>query len=140
MSRLGFTYFMSDEAVDYIIKAVAMVARHGWKLLPQVCVFLYQLSILLSLIHTPSQYTLNPETGLFSHKDQSQDRRCLSSISYQDGHMTYKKTIYQPAPSFEVSITCITRTCKLHLCVTQETVIIVVFYYCMRRSSFILHR
>ena len=28
---------MNEDAVDYIIKAVAMVAREGWKLLPQVC-------------------------------------------------------------------------------------------------------
>jgi hypothetical protein len=27
---------MNQEAVDYIIQAVAMVARDGWKLLPQV--------------------------------------------------------------------------------------------------------
>ena len=27
---------MSDEAADFVIKSVAMVAEHGWKLLPQV--------------------------------------------------------------------------------------------------------
>lgn len=27
---------MSRDSVDYVIKAVAMVAKHGWKLLPQV--------------------------------------------------------------------------------------------------------
>lgn len=36
MTRLSFPYFMSQEAVDYIIQAVAMVAKHGWKLLHQV--------------------------------------------------------------------------------------------------------
>lgn len=28
---------MNDEAADFVIDAVAMVAEHGWKLLPQVC-------------------------------------------------------------------------------------------------------
>ena len=36
VSRLSFTYFMSDEVVEYIIRAVTMVANHGWKLLPLV--------------------------------------------------------------------------------------------------------
>ena len=36
MTRLGFTYFMTEQEVDYIIEAVAMVAKHGWKLLPLV--------------------------------------------------------------------------------------------------------
>ncbi len=36
-SRLNFPYFMSHDSVDYIIKAVTMVAREGWKLLPLVC-------------------------------------------------------------------------------------------------------
>ncbi len=36
-SRLNFPFFMSHDSVDYIIKAVSMVAREGWKLLPLVC-------------------------------------------------------------------------------------------------------
>ena len=28
---------MSDDGVDFVLKAVSMVAEHGWKLLPQVC-------------------------------------------------------------------------------------------------------
>ena len=35
-TRLSFPYFASDEFVDYIINAVILVAKHGWKLLPQV--------------------------------------------------------------------------------------------------------
>ena len=30
---------MSREAVDYVVEAIALVARHGWKLLPDVCVW-----------------------------------------------------------------------------------------------------
>jgi hypothetical protein len=38
MTRLNFPYFMNETAVKYIIEAVKMVAREGWKLLPQVCI------------------------------------------------------------------------------------------------------
>ena len=34
--RLNLPYFMSEDAVDFVLKAVKMVAEHGWKLLPQV--------------------------------------------------------------------------------------------------------
>jgi hypothetical protein len=34
---------MSQEAVDYIITAVAMTAKHGWKLLPQVTMVVHML-------------------------------------------------------------------------------------------------
>ena len=27
---------MSDDAIEFVLKAVKMVAEHGWKLLPQV--------------------------------------------------------------------------------------------------------
>lgn len=36
MTRVSFPYFMDQEAVDYIVKAVIMVAKEGWKLLSQV--------------------------------------------------------------------------------------------------------
>lgn len=35
-TRLNLPYFYEDEVIDYIIEAVDMVTRHGWKLLPQV--------------------------------------------------------------------------------------------------------
>jgi selenocysteine lyase/cysteine desulfurase len=67
MTRLGFTYFMTEQEVDYIIEAVAMVAKHGWKLLPL--------------------YDINPDTGQFQHmKNRSfSDRKWLSNISYKKG-------------------------------------------------------
>ena len=40
MTRLNFPYFMNEMAVKYIIEAVKMVAREGWKLLPQVCILI----------------------------------------------------------------------------------------------------
>ena len=39
VTRLSFPYFMSDEAIEFVIEAVTMTAKDGWKLLPQVCVF-----------------------------------------------------------------------------------------------------
>jgi selenocysteine lyase/cysteine desulfurase len=47
--RVGFNYFFSDTLADYIIDAVNLVARHGWKLLPQ--------------------YTFDPETGVWRHHE-----------------------------------------------------------------------
>ena len=34
--RLNLPYFMSHDAVEFVLKAVEMVTEHGWKLLPQV--------------------------------------------------------------------------------------------------------
>ena len=34
--RLNLPYFMSHDAMEFVLKAVDMVAEHGWKLLPQV--------------------------------------------------------------------------------------------------------
>ena len=36
VTRLSFPYFMSDDVITFVVEAVAMVAEHGWKLLPQV--------------------------------------------------------------------------------------------------------
>jgi selenocysteine lyase/cysteine desulfurase len=33
--RVNFNYFISEEAFRYVVLAVAMVAEHGWKLLPE---------------------------------------------------------------------------------------------------------
>lgn len=32
--RLNFNYFISEEVFEYLLEAVALVARHGWRLLP----------------------------------------------------------------------------------------------------------
>ena len=44
VTRLSFPYFLSQSAVDYVIKAVTIVAKHGWKLLPQVAAILSSFS------------------------------------------------------------------------------------------------
>ena len=37
VTRVAFPYFMNEEAQEFVIEAVKMTAREGWKLLPQVC-------------------------------------------------------------------------------------------------------
>lgn len=46
--RVNFNYFISDEVFRYIVEAVAMVAEHGWKLLPD--------------------YHFDPASGLWKHR------------------------------------------------------------------------
>ena len=43
--RLNLPYFMSDDSVEFVIKAVKMVAEHGWKLLPQVIKYFCKWSV-----------------------------------------------------------------------------------------------
>ena len=48
-TRIGFNYFVSEEAFRYVIDAVHLVAEHGWKLLPY--------------------YRFDPGTGIWRHRD-----------------------------------------------------------------------
>ena len=50
--RVGFNYFFSDTVADYIIEAVNLIARHGWKLLPL--------------------YTFDPDTGVWRHHEAAE--------------------------------------------------------------------
>jgi len=47
--RINFNYFVSDAVVDYLIEAVRLVARDGWKLL--------------------GDYRFEPASGLWRHRD-----------------------------------------------------------------------
>lgn len=71
--RVSFNYFISDEVFRYIVRAVAMVAEHGYKLLPQ-----YRFSI---------------NTGLWRHQDGPVEPPMrLSQLSYDaDGSLVYPK-------------------------------------------------
>ncbi|XP_076344944.1 uncharacterized protein LOC143244342 isoform X2 [Tachypleus tridentatus] len=72
--RLNFPYFMPDEEVDFITEALQLVAKEGWKLLPQ--------------------YIFNPETGEWKHHYHQvfKERKWLGSISYNEGRMSYVKS------------------------------------------------
>lgn len=47
--RVNFNYFISDAVADYVIEAVRMVARDGWRLL--------------------GDYSFDPDSGLWRHRD-----------------------------------------------------------------------
>jgi len=47
--RVNFNYFLSDRVVDFIIEAVRLIARDGWRLLPW--------------------YRFDHETGIWRHRD-----------------------------------------------------------------------
>src|SRR5690606_14306836 len=46
--RVNFNYFITDAVFQYIVQAVALIAEHGWKLLPR--------------------YDFCPLTGLWTHR------------------------------------------------------------------------
>jgi selenocysteine lyase/cysteine desulfurase len=52
-ARLSLNYFISDEECDYIIRAVRLIARDGWRLL--------------------GDYRFDLETGLWTHRRQEPD-------------------------------------------------------------------
>ena len=63
--RVNFNYFISEDAFRYIVEAVAMVAEHGWKLLPE--------------------YRFEPNTGLWQHRDGPIEPPLrLSQLSYDE--------------------------------------------------------
>lgn len=69
--RVNFNYFLDPPVTDYIIEAVRLVAREGWKLLPD--------------------YRFEPFTGLWRHRHGLADPPLrLTDVTYNDeGAMTY---------------------------------------------------
>ncbi len=68
--RVNFNYFIDDAVADYIIEAVRMVARDGWKLL--------------------SQYRFDPHTGLWRHgRGAAEPPMRLADVDYRGGRMSY---------------------------------------------------
>jgi len=63
--RVNFNYFISEDAFRYVVQAVAMVAEHGWKLLPQ--------------------YRFEPDSGLWRHRNGPVEPPLrLSQLRYDD--------------------------------------------------------
>jgi selenocysteine lyase/cysteine desulfurase len=56
--RLSFAYFISDEAFEYVLEAIHLLADHAWKLLPL--------------------YRFDPATGLWHHREH---RRAVPTLA-----------------------------------------------------------
>ena len=71
--RVNFNYFLSDEVFRYIVEAVAMVADHGWRLLPD--------------------YHFDPATGLWKHRaGPIEPPLRLAQVGYDDsGVLTFPR-------------------------------------------------
>jgi len=71
--RVSFNYFISDAVFEYIVRAVTMVAEHGYKLVPQ--------------------YRFALETGLWRHENGPVEPPMrLSQLSYDaEGRLTYPR-------------------------------------------------
>ena len=68
--RVNFNYFISEAVFDYITRAVAMVARDGWRLLPW--------------------YRFEPATGMWRHAAGSPEPPLsLHDVSFGGGGITY---------------------------------------------------
>ena len=71
--RVSFNYFISDAVFEYIVRAVELVAEHGWKLVPQ-----YRFSI---------------ESGLWRHENGPVEPPMrLAQLSYDsEGRLTFPR-------------------------------------------------
>jgi selenocysteine lyase/cysteine desulfurase len=71
--RVNFNYFISETVCDYVLEAVALVARDGWRLLPD--------------------YRFEPDTGLWKHRRAAAEPPLrLAHVTYdEDGVMRYPR-------------------------------------------------
>jgi selenocysteine lyase/cysteine desulfurase len=68
--RVNFNYFISDVVADYVIEAVRLVARDGWRLL--------------------GDYDFEPATGLWRHQDGPVEPPLrLRQVTFEQGGLTY---------------------------------------------------
>jgi hypothetical protein len=81
--RVNFNYFISEPVFDYVVSAVSLVARDGWRLL--------------------GDYRFDPDTGLWRHRrGASEPELRLSKVGYdQDGQLSYPRRRNQ-APESEL--------------------------------------
>ena len=72
--RVNFNYFVSEAVFEYVVQAVALVADHGWKLVPQ--------------------YRFDPATGLWQHRDGAGRAAAAADITCRyddDGVLRYPR-------------------------------------------------
>lgn len=79
--RVNFNYFLSEPVAQYLLDAVDLVARDGWRLLPD--------------------YRFDPSTGLWQHRAGPVEPPLrLSQVGYDaDGRMTYPRDRQQAPES-----------------------------------------
>jgi selenocysteine lyase/cysteine desulfurase len=64
--RINFTWFLSDAVADFLVEAVRLVARHGWRLL--------------------DDYAFDPATGRWAHREgRVPPPMSLRDVRYEDG-------------------------------------------------------
>jgi selenocysteine lyase/cysteine desulfurase len=70
--RINFNYFLSEQVFQFLLEAVHMVAREGYKLLPQ--------------------YDFDPTTGAWTHRELRRTPMLrLSDLSYRAGKLEYPR-------------------------------------------------
>jgi selenocysteine lyase/cysteine desulfurase len=68
--RVNFNYFISEKTFDYVVQAVHLVARDGWRLLPDYC--------------------FHSDTGTWHHRRRETHRVMrLGDLSYDSGRLEY---------------------------------------------------
>jgi selenocysteine lyase/cysteine desulfurase len=66
--RINFTWFLSDAVADFLIEAVRLVARHGWRLL--------------------DEYAFDPATGRWTHREgRVPPPMSLRDVRYDEGEV-----------------------------------------------------
>jgi selenocysteine lyase/cysteine desulfurase len=76
--RINLTWFLTDEVVDFLIEAVRLVAREGWRLL--------------------DDYRFDPATGRWTHRaGRVPPPASLFDVRYEDGRMTWPRRRLQLA-------------------------------------------
>jgi len=69
--RVNFNYFISEATFDFLVEAIDLVAREGWRLLPL--------------------YTFCPRTGLWRHRDgRPEPVMRLHDVDYSTGRMEFR--------------------------------------------------
>lgn len=68
--RINFNYFISETVFTYLLDAVDLVAKHGWRLLPE--------------------YEFDADSGLWTHRERRRIRvSSLHGITYESNRMEY---------------------------------------------------
>lgn len=82
--RVNFNYFIGDETFEYVVRAIDLVATHGWRLLPE--------------------YRFDLESGLWRHRAAKPGGLRLRDLSYETGSLTYPAAPVLETPSFAASL------------------------------------